>query len=85
MTDLATRLRARRSACGWTLAAVASCTQVSISFVSDLENGRRKFTLGNAEAWASALGMNLEEYVAAVLQEKLAAAGLDYLVKVVKP
>lgn len=82
---LSTRLREHRKAQGWTLASIAGCTQTSVSFVSDLEHGRRKFALGNADAWASVLGLNVEDYLAAVLQERLAEAGFRHSVKVTKP
>ena len=65
-------LRARRKAAGLTLATVAARTGLSISFLCDVEKGRRGLTLKTAVSIASALGATSWEGIVERLLEEWA-------------
>jgi transcriptional regulator with XRE-family HTH domain len=62
--ELGRRLRARRSAQGRTLAAVAMQAGLSVPYVANLENGRGNPTLSSLHRLAGALGTALSELLA---------------------
>ncbi|MGX8688138.1 MAG: helix-turn-helix domain-containing protein [bacterium] len=53
-------LRRRRKELGYTQGFLSEFTGLSISFISDLENGKSTAELGKAIELASLLGMDLE-------------------------
>lgn len=57
--DLGTRLRARRTAAGETISAVAMRAGLSVPYIANLENGRGNPTLTALSALARALGTEL--------------------------
>ena len=57
--DLGVRLRARRTAAGETIAAVAVRAGLSVPYIANLENGRGNPTLTALSALAQALGATL--------------------------
>ena len=61
MNNIGERIRARRQSLGWTLDRLATEAKVSKSFLSDLENGKRK-NAGGAylSSIAGALGMSVD-------------------------
>jgi transcriptional regulator with XRE-family HTH domain len=80
MTTTAQLLRDAHA--GRSLTAVAKLTGLSISFLSDVEHGRRALSLVTAAAIARALGQDPCAWVAVVLQERLYDAGLCMTVTV---
>lgn len=62
MGNLGERIRARRQSFGWTLDRLAQEASVSKSFLSELENGKRKSAGGDyLAAIASALEMSVDQ------------------------
>jgi transcriptional regulator with XRE-family HTH domain len=59
IVDLGVRLRARRTAAGQTIAAVAVRAGLSVPYIANLENGRGNPTLTALSALAQALGTAL--------------------------
>ncbi len=57
--DLGARMKARRTAAGETIAAVAVRAGLSVPYIANLENGRGNPTLTALTALAKALGANL--------------------------
>jgi transcriptional regulator with XRE-family HTH domain len=53
-------LRLRRKELGYTQGCLSRFTGLSVSFISDLENGKTTAELGKAIELASLLGMDLE-------------------------
>ena len=53
-------LRLRRKELGYTQGFLSQFTGLSVSFISDLENGKTTAALGKAIELASLLGMDLE-------------------------
>jgi antitoxin HigA-1 len=64
-----------------TLVDVARKTQASVSFVSDVEQGRRTLSPATAIRFAEALGEDPTPWVERVLQERLDRAGVRYRVR----
>lgn len=61
MSNIGERIRARRQSLGWTLDRLATEASVSKSFLSDLENGKRKTAGGGyLNSIAGALGMSVD-------------------------
>ncbi len=61
MSNIGERIRARRQSLGWTLDRLATEASVSKSFLSDLENGKRKTAGGDyLNNIAGALGMSVD-------------------------
>lgn len=76
MTDgegLGTRIRARRTALGLTLAQVAETSGLSLPYVSNLERGRGNPTLEALRSLASALGQSITD----LLGEEESTEGFD--------
>ena len=59
-TDFGISLRKRRKELGYTQRYISEFTGFSISFISDLENGKSTAELGKAIYLANMLGMNIE-------------------------
>ena len=51
-------LRKRRQELGYTQAYISECSGFSVSFISDLENGKSTAELGKAIALANLLGLD---------------------------
>ena len=58
--DFGTAIRARRKELGLTQAALAEFTGFSVSFLSDLENGKQTAELGKALELVNLLGLDVE-------------------------
>ena len=58
--DFGAAIRARRKELGLTQAALAEFTGFSVSFLSDLENGKQTAELGKALDLVNLLGLDLE-------------------------
>jgi transcriptional regulator with XRE-family HTH domain len=56
--DFGQALRKRRQELGYTQAYVSACSGFSVSFISDLENGKNTAELGKAIVLANLLGMD---------------------------
>lgn len=76
MSRISTMLRDRRQSLGMTLADVASGCCASISFVSDVEHGRRTMSLAMVERMAKALDLDPACALSARIQDDLDAAGV---------
>ena len=57
--DFGLALRARRKELGYTQATLAEFTGFSVSFLSDLENGKPTAELGKTLYWANLLGLDV--------------------------
>jgi transcriptional regulator with XRE-family HTH domain len=66
IAELGARLRARRTAAGETIAAVAVRAGLSVPYIANLENGRGNPTLAALSALATALGTSLQVSLAEV-------------------
>lgn len=62
---------------GVTLSDIAKAVKASVSFVSDVEHGRRFLSLQNALRWARGMGLPDECFVRMVVQEDLDRRGID--------
>lgn len=58
-SDFGAEIRRRRRELHYTQAAVSELTGISISFISDLENGKATTELGKAILLASLLGIDI--------------------------
>ncbi len=56
--DFGQALRKRRQELGYTQAYVSECSGFSVSFISDLENGKSTAELGRAIVLANLLGLD---------------------------
>lgn len=65
-----------------TLVEIARLTGLSVSFLCDVEHGRRSLSLATAAGMARALDADPCEWVRVVLQERLYEAGLCMTVAV---
>jgi transcriptional regulator with XRE-family HTH domain len=63
-------------------AGVARKLGISTTYLSDLENGQRNLSPGNAAKYARILGMPVEILVALSVQDQINAAGLKLRVRV---
>ncbi|MCR4691614.1 MAG: helix-turn-helix domain-containing protein [Lachnospiraceae bacterium] len=52
-------VRKRRKKLGYTQKYISDCTGLSVTFISDLENGKKTIELGKALLLANMLGMDL--------------------------
>lgn len=78
---LGEHVRARRQGLGLTLANVAVSCDVSISYVSDIEAGRRGCPPSTAARLAEALGVPPERYVQMVLESHVEGLGFEVVVR----
>jgi transcriptional regulator with XRE-family HTH domain len=74
VSRISAMLRARRAELGMTLADVAIGCGASISFVSDVEHGRRSMSLSMVGRVANALSIDPAEALSARIQDDLDAA-----------
>ena len=58
--DFGRELRERRKSLGYTQAFLADFTGYSVSFISDLENGKSTAELGKAIRLANTLGLDID-------------------------
>ena len=58
--DFGKELRERRKSLGYTQAFLADFTGYSVSFISDLENGKSTAELGKAIRLANTLGLDID-------------------------
>jgi transcriptional regulator with XRE-family HTH domain len=83
--ELGARMKARRTAAGETIAAVAVRAGLSVPYIANLENGRGNPTLTALTALAQALGANLRvELVEPGDQDAMAAPPIASLSKYVR-
>lgn len=83
--DIGARMKARRTAAGETIAAVAVRAGLSVPYIANLENGRGNPTLTALTALARALGANLRvELVEPGDQDTAAAAPIASLSRYVR-
>jgi len=68
-----------------TLNGLAQRSRLSVPFLSDIEHGRRQVSLRAARAIAEGLEQPVAEILAAVLQERLEAAGVYLRVSLREP
>ncbi|MCR5623959.1 MAG: helix-turn-helix domain-containing protein [Lachnospiraceae bacterium] len=59
-SDFGSVIRERRKELGYTQKYISEFTGLSISFISDLENGKSTVELGKALELAKLLGLNIE-------------------------
>jgi transcriptional regulator with XRE-family HTH domain len=81
-SSVADFVRIARAAHRVTLSEIAKAVRASVSFVSDVEHGRRRLSLPNALRWARGMGLPEESIVQLVLQEELRRHGIDLQVSV---
>lgn len=81
-TSVADFVRIARAAHGVTLIEIAKTVRASVSFVSDVEHGRRRLSLPNALRWARGMGLPDESFVQLVMREDLQRHGIDMEVTV---
>ncbi len=60
VTDFGNMVKNRRKNLGYTQKYIAEFTGLSVTFISDLENGKKTIELGKALALANILGLNVE-------------------------
>ncbi|MCR5507658.1 MAG: helix-turn-helix domain-containing protein [Lachnospiraceae bacterium] len=53
-------LRERRKKLGYTQKYISEYTGLSVSFISDLENGKKTIEIGKSFEYAKLLGLNIE-------------------------
>ena len=75
-------LRGRRDAQGLTLLDVSTRVGCTVSFLCDVEHGRRRPGMQTTEKLADALGVPSHELLTRLLQERLDDDGLHYRVTV---
>jgi transcriptional regulator with XRE-family HTH domain len=61
MNDLGERIRSRRIELGWTATRLAKAAGLSKSFLSDVENGKRRVGADSLLALGNALGLPLDQ------------------------
>lgn len=81
MTVLGDEVRELRTGNGWTLEQIASAAGLSISYVSDIERGRRTCPVHTAIALAHALNSSSAHFVTLVLEEALRGTDLEVVVR----
>ncbi|MCR5595654.1 MAG: helix-turn-helix domain-containing protein [Lachnospiraceae bacterium] len=60
MTDFGIAVRNRRKKLGYTQKYISEFTGLSVSFISDLENGKSTVEIGKAFELVKVLGLNIE-------------------------
>jgi transcriptional regulator with XRE-family HTH domain len=61
---------------------LADLLEVSKSYISDIENGRKFVSIGKAHAYAQALGESEKYFLNLAIQDQMRNTGLDYQVKI---
>jgi transcriptional regulator with XRE-family HTH domain len=59
-SDFGTEVKKRRKKLGYTQKYISEFTGLSVSFISDLENGKSTIEIGKAFELAKLLGLNIE-------------------------
>ena len=71
-------LRTHRLAEGWTLSEMASLLKISVSHLSDIENGRKFVSVERAKEFALRLKDSEKYFVLVALRDLLKRANCDY-------
>jgi len=82
LTRVAREVARLRAECGLTQARAAALLNVTSSNVSGVELGTRRLSLERVYHWAVVLGGDPRELVEMLLQDRLDARGLEFIVSV---
>jgi len=75
MTRVAALLRAYRDATGLTWSTIGKTCGMSSTYLHDVAQGRRRVRPARAQRYAVALGLDVEEWTVAALDDELDANG----------